>query len=420
MSATPPTRPKSKYNLYGDDFRRDPYCLYAQMRKEDPVWRRLTSDGQTAIWLVTRYEDGIAILRDHKRFVKNLRNTRAPAELAAMPPDPPQIQLLSNHMLHLDGVDHTRLRSLVNQAFTAKVVEEMEPRVRAIANELLDKVEPQGHMDLIHDYALPLPIIVIAELLGIPAKDQHLFHRWSRAFVTPSPNAQASEKKLAKTGRQMQEFTDYFRKIFAQRAKIPQPDLITSLLQVEEDGDRLTESDLLSMLVLLIVTGHETAVNLIGNGILALLRHPEQLAKLKQNPALIDSAIEEIVRYDCPVERATIRYAAEETTIHGQMIARGDIVYVVLGSLNRDPAQFADPDSFDIERKENKHLGFGIGPHYCLGAPLGRLEGRVGIDTLLQRFPDIELTVPPEELKWRAIPIMRGMQQMPLRWRCEE
>lgn len=420
MSATAAATPKSKYNLYGDDFRRDPYCIYAQMRQHDPVWRRLTSDGQTAIWLITRYEDGIKILRDHKRFVKNLRNTRTPDELTAMPPDPPQIQLLSNHMLHLDGADHTRLRSLVNQAFTAKVVEEMEPRVRAIANELLDKVEPQGHMELIHDYALPLPIIVIAELLGIPAQDQHHFHRWSRAFVTPSPNAQASEKKLAKTGRQMQEFTDYFRQIFAQRQQDPQPDLITSLLQVEEDGDRLTESDLLSMLVLLIVTGHETAVNLIGNGMLALLNHPDQLAKLKQNPALIDSAIEEIVRYDCPVERATIRYAAEEITIHGQTIARGDIVYVVLGSLNRDPAQFPDPTTFNIERSDNKHLGFGIGPHYCLGAPLGRLEGRVGITELLRRFPDIELSLPPDELKWRAIPIMRGLQQMPLHWSHKE
>lgn len=417
MSASQTTKLQPKYRLSGDDYLRNPYTVFAQMREHDPVWQRFTSDGETPVWLITRYEDGIAILRDHKRFVKNFRNTRTPAELAQIPPDPPQIQLLSNHMLHLDGADHARLRGLVNQAFTAKVVEEMEPRVQAIANELLYAVEPSGQMELIHDYALALPIIVIAELLGIPAKDHHLFHHWSRAFVTPSSNARASQKKLAKTGQRMQEFTDYFRQIFEKRRREPQPDLISSLLQVEENGNRLTESDLLSMLILLIVTGHETAVNLIGNGVLALLQHPDQLAKLKQDPALIDSTIEEIVRYDCPVERATVRYAAEDVTLHGHTIARGDIVYVVLGSLNRDPCHFADPDTFDIARADNKHLGFGMGPHYCLGAPLGRLEGRVGITTLFDRFPDLKLSVPPSELKWRAIPIMRGVQQIPLQLR---
>jgi cytochrome P450 len=319
-------------------------------------------------------------------------------------------------MLNLDPPDHTRLRTLVNKAFTTNAVQGLTARVQAIADGLLDRVQTRGRMDLIEEYAFPLPMTVIAELLGIPARDRERFRRWSDAFVTPSVNLQRNAKKYAKTHRLMADFTGYLREIFAERRRHPRADLISQLLQVEEAGDRLREDELFSMMILLIVAGHETVVNLIGNGVLALLQHPAQWALLQAQPALIGSAVEEMIRYDGPVERATMRFAACDLALDGHTLRRGDAVSLVLAAADRDPAHFPQPDQFEITRTNNRHLGFGLGIHYCLGATLARLESEIAINTLLRRMPNLHLAVPVETLRWRGIPILRGVEHLPVRW----
>ena len=404
-----------QYDLFGPEFKADPYPTYKALRSEQPLCRRVNADGK-AIWFVTRYADVAAILRDHTRFVKNVQQTMTPAERAALPPTPELIHLLSNHMLNLDPPDHTRLRSLVSKAFTATVVNRMAERIQRMADALVDKVQARSAMDLIDDFAYPLPINVIADLLGIPLRDQGRFRQWSQAFVTPSVNVLRNTKKAQKAKRLMEDFTGYMGALFAQRRAQPQADLISALLQTEEAGDKLREEELFSMLILLIVAGHETVVDLISNGVLALLQHPDQLQLLQQQPARLDAAIEEIVRYDGPVERATVRFAAQDVAMDGHLIQRGDAVNLILAAADRDPAQFANPDQFEIDRANNRHLGFGLGVHYCLGAPLGRLEGKIAISTLFRRLPNLRLAVPLDTLRWRKVPILRGLQHMPVVW----
>lgn len=406
-----------KYDLFGPDFKSNPYPTYATLRAEAPLYRRVAADGKTAICFLTRYDDVTAFLRDHKRFVKNINNTLSPEERAQQPPSPPLLRLLGNHMLNLDPPDHTRLRALVNKAFTGQIVTQLEPRIQVIADQLLDRVQPQGAMDLIEDFAFPLPMIVIAELLGIPSRDRLRFRTWSTAFVTPSTNLQRSANKLAKASQVMTDFTRYMRQVFAERRQEPRNDLISRLLQAEENGDTLSEEELFSMMILLIVAGHETTVNLIGNGMLALLQNPEQQALLHAQPALLPAAIEEMIRYDGPVERATMRFAAEDVLFEGKLIHRGDAVSLVLAGADHDPAHFTCPECFDITRENNRHLGFGLGIHYCLGSALARVEGQIAINTLLQRFPTLRLTTPVAQLKWRKIPIMRGLHHLPVQWR---
>jgi cytochrome P450 len=406
--------------LFGQKFRADPYPTYAQMRAKMPVCGRTNPHDGTTTWFVTRYDDVVSVLRDHKRFVKNYRNSLTSAEQEALAPDPPMLRLVSNHMLNMDPPDHTRLRALVNKAFTTSMVEQLETRMQQIADELIDKVIERGQMDLIHDYAFPLPVIVIAEMLGVPTRDRGRFRNWSHAIVTPTPNAERTAQKLAKTRQLMEDFIAYLRKISAQRRQKPGDDLLTSLLLAEDAGDRLSEDELFSMVLLLIVVGHETSVNLIGNGLLSLFKHPDQMALLQQKsgqePNLLPLAVEEMLRYDCPVERAPMRFAAEDVRIGDQLIRRGDSVSLVLGSANRDETIFDRPDTFDIQRSPNKHLAFGLGVHYCLGAPLARLEGRVAVETLLRRLPNIQLAMPVEKLRWGTNPIMRGVHRMPVKW----
>lgn len=401
---------KQKYNLYGEVFKAEPFATYAQMRAEDPVCLEHGLEGM--IWFVTRRNEVETVLRDHRRFVKDWRNTRTPEELAQIPPEPPLSRLLNRHMLNIDGADHTRLRGLVNKAFTARMVHNLRGRVQGIADGLLDKVQARGQMDLIDEYAFPLPIVVISDLLGIPSEDRDSFRLWSNTFIAPT----FSEEEWRRAEKLMIEFTDYLRRIFEQRRAEPRNDLITGLIQAEEAGDTLSEDELFAMVILLIVAGHETTVNLIGNGTLALLRHPEQLAKLKENPSLIESAVEELLRYDGPVDRATMRFAAEDVELGGQLIRRGEAVSVALTSANRDGAHFAHPDALDITREDNRHLAFGFGIHYCVGAPLARMEGQIAINTLVQRLPNLRLTVPVAALRWGTVPIIRGMQHMPVAW----
>ncbi len=267
-----------------------------------------------------------------------------------------------------------------------------------------------GGADLIRDYALPLPATIIAELLGVPVQDRHAFHRGTDAIVSAAASSWAMFRAIPSAWLLIR----YIRKLIKKRRADPRDDLISALAQSEEGGDRLSEDELFAMVFLLLAAGHETTVNLIGNGTLALLEHPDQMEKLRSNPALIKSAVEELLRYTSPVEIATERYAREDVSLAGSTIPRGEMVYAVIASANRDERQFAEPDALEIAREPNKHLAFGLGPHFCLGAPLARLEGQIAIATLLRRIPDLRLAVAPNELRWRRGLLLRGLESLPV------
>lgn len=402
----------TEYTLYGPELKADPFSTYARMRQEAPVYYHADAQGSSGIWFVTRHAEAEAVLRDHKRFVKSWRSTLPEEERAKLSPEPPLMRLLNNHMLNLDGADHTRLRALVNKAFTTRMVNGLAGRIQAMADELVDAVIARGEMDLIDEYAFPLPIVVICEMLGIPAADRQQFRIWSNAFLAPTFTEEAWQETL----RLMTDFTEYLRAFFAERRQRPQDDLVSALIRAEAEGEQLSEDELFSMVILLIVAGHETTVNLIGNGMRSLLLHPQQLAQLRENPALIDTAVEELLRYDGPVERSTTRFAAEDVELNGQLIRRSQAVEVVLSSANRDECQHARADTLDITRQPNRHLAFGMGIHYCVGAPLARMEGAIAINTLIQRLPGLRLAAPAHTLEWGTVPLLRGMRHMPIAW----
>jgi cytochrome P450 len=378
------------------------------MRERDPVFCQPGIDGTTPIWFVTRYDEAVTVLLDDERFVRDPWLAFSPAELAGSVVE--GFEFIESHMLNKDGDDHRRLRRLVTKAFTPRMVEQLRPRIQEIADTLIDAVEASGEMDLVEQFAFPLPITVIAELLGVPAADRDRFRVWSDALVTPalSPDEVASLKQL------MDDFVAYLRELFDRRRAEPADDLITALLQAEDSGDTLNERELFSMVVLLITAGHETTVGLIANAALALIRHPDWIPELERDSGRV---IEEVLRYDGPVERTLNRWAAEDVTLAGQTIRRGELVIVVLGAADRDPARFAHPDSFDPERESDaRHIAFGRGSHYCLGAPLARLEGEIAVSTLFRRLPGLRLAVPDEELRWRPVPIFRSVASLPVAW----
>jgi cytochrome P450 len=401
-------------DLFSPDFKANPYPAYAHLRSTAPIHRVTLPDGR-AMWLVTRYEDVAAVFKD-KRFVKDWRNAVTPEQLAQIPPIPEVMKPLSRNMLDTDPPDHERLRALVSKAFTPRLIELMRPRVQAIADALLDAVEDKGEMDLIDDYAFPLPITVIAELLGVPVEDRNKFREWSDAAVSGDATQEYVEKILIP---HMLAFTDYLRALFDEKRKNPRDDLISALVRAEEAGDKLSEDELLAMVFLLLIAGHETTVNLIGNGMLALLQHPDELQRLKDDPSLTKPAIEELLRYDGPVETSTERFAREDVAIGGTVIPRGEMVMVVIASADHDPERFPDPEALDITRQDNKHLAFGKGIHFCLGAPLARMEGQIAINTLLRRMPDMRLKDSPESLTWRPGLVLRGLKGLPIEFRNE-
>ena len=398
-----------RVDLLDPAFKANPYPTYAELRSTAPVHRVELPDG-LGIWLITRYDDVLAVLKD-ERFVKDWRKVLTSEQLAQVPPIPPVMEALSRNMLDMDPPDHQRLRSLVSKAFTPRLIERLRPRVQAIADGLLDAVQDRGEMDLIDDYAFPLPITVIAELLGVPAEDRDSFREWSDAAVSGNTTQEHLDKVLIP---HMQAFTDYLHALFEEKRKNPKDDLVSALLRAEEAGDKLSEDELLGMVFLLLVAGHETTVNLIGNGVLALLQHPDQLQKLKDDPSLIKPAVEELLRYDGPVETSTERFAREDVRIGETVIPRGEMVLVVLAAADHDPERFADPDELDITRVDNRHLAFGKGIHHCLGAPLARMEGQIAISTLLARMPDLRLKGSPESLSWRPGLTLRGLRGLPL------
>ncbi|MED1221325.1 cytochrome P450 [Bacillus paralicheniformis] len=397
----------SEIELSSAAFKHNAYDFYKNTRGSRPVYPVSMGDLGEG-WLITRYEDAVHILKD-ARMKKNYENVFTEEELenfSALENEEP----LSKHMLNSDPPDHGRLRSLVQKAFTPRMVLQLENRIQKIADSLLDQAEPNHSMNLVEDYAFPLPIIVISEMLGIPVEDRQKFRVWSQAIIDFSDTPESLEEYKHKIG----EFAEYLEYLVRKKREEPAEDLLSSLIQAESEGTRLSIEELYSTIMLLIVAGHETTVNLITNMTFALLNHPDQLEKLRQNPDLIDSAIEEALRFYSPVELTTLRWAAEPFTLHGQEIKRKDVIIVSLASANRDDTVFPNADHFDIERKDNRHLAFGHGSHFCLGAPLARLEAKIAIQTLLRRFEHIEIKGEREQIKWKGNFLMRALEELPL------
>ncbi len=403
-----------RYDLYSHDFRLTTHETYARMRGESPVHLQPGLDGETPIWFVTRYDDVVSVLTDNRRFVVDPKLALTADELRALEEgsELPNDERVNTNLLGMDGDDHRRVRQLVTKAFTPRMVEQLRPRIREIADELIDRVADRGQMELVDDFAFPLPITVIAELLGIPVEDQDRFRMWSNTFVLPPMTEELREQAR----RHTDEFIEYLDDLFARRRAEPTDDLLSALVQAEEQGDRLSENELYSMAILLIVAGHETTVSLITNATLALLSNPDQVAELHADSSLMPTAVEELLRYDSPVERPITRWAAEDVELRGHTIRRGELVVAIIGSANRDEAQFPRADQLDLARDDNKHVGFGRGPHYCLGAPLARLETEIALTTLLERLPNLRLAIADDDLYWRPIPIFRSLASLPVEW----
>jgi cytochrome P450 PksS len=396
----------AEFDLWSPQHRANPFPLYARLRREAPVSRHMEPDRKVPVWLVTRYKDAVEVLR-HPRLVKDPRALTDEARSRYFRLE--ELSPLSQHMLSADPPNHTRLRSLVSKVFTPRRVEELRPRIEAICQQLLDTAQPQGSVDLLDAYAFPVPITVIAELLGVPLEDQHQFREWTGALVNPRGHGGVEGQR--KAGMQ---FITYFQELIARRRGDPRDDLLSGLMAVEEQGDRLNPLELVAMLFLLLLAGHETTVNLIGNGMWALLKHPEQFERLRADPSLIDSAVEEMLRYASPVETSTSRFTVEELELFGQRIPAGELVSASLLSANHDPEQFPEPERFDITREPNRHIAFGFGSHFCLGAPLARLEATLAINALLARLPRLCFATDPATLQWRESALIRGLKQFPV------
>ena len=389
------------FNPLLPEFHADPYPFYRRLREEDPVHQ-----SPLGFWVLTRYEDCVMALRD-PRFGRE-----AFAQLlTAVYGDGTETGSLPRSMLFRDPPDHTRLRALVSKAFTPRVIDQMREHIQEIVDHLLDRVQASGEMDVIGDLAYPLPVRVICEMLGVPLGDHEAIREWS-ADIARSLDAIGlpSDASIVERGRVARRaIGDYFRALVPRRRGNPQNDLLTGLIAAEEQGDKLSEGEVIAMCVLLFIAGHETTVNLIGNGLLALLRHPDQLALLRQDLALVPGAVEELLRYDSPVQR-TARMTTEEVEIGGRRIAKGAMVVTAIGAANRDPAQFTDPDRLDVTRRDVRHVSFGYGIHFCLGAPLARVEGQIALGTLLRRAPRLALA--ETEPEWRESSVLRGLKRL--------
>ncbi|MCA6094554.1 cytochrome P450 [Streptomyces sp. SCA3-4] len=381
----------------GADFATDPHSLYAHLREQGPVHRIRTPDDRDA-WLIVGHAEARAALTD-PRLSNDLRNSAGW--------DGDGGYAIGLNMLQTDPPDHTRLRRLVAKEFSPQRIASMRPRIERIADELLDALLPAGRADLVEDYALPLPLTVICELLGVPAADRAAFRDWSDEMVQPSSPEAAAAAAEAMTG--------YLGALVEAKRNAPEEDLLSALARSGDD-DVLSPAELLGMAFVLLVAGHETTVNLISSGAHALLRHPDQLAALRADWSLLDGAVEEVLRYDCPVERAAYRYTTAPVDFGGTTVPAREAVIVVLAAAARDPRQFADPDTFDIRRDARGHLAFGHGVHHCIGAPLARMEASIALKALLQRCPDLAFDCDPGRLTWRPSLALRGLLALPVRY----
>jgi cytochrome P450 PksS len=395
-------------DIASPEFKKNPYPYYARLRAESPV-AQIELKGQR-YWLLTRYADVAAALKDD-RFRKNAYQTLSPEAIRKkLPWIPKFLQPLRTNMLDVDPPDHTRLRALVSKAFTPRFVEQLRARIEAQAAELVDRIRRRGQAELIGDFALPIPLNVIADMLGVPERERLAFRSWSDKMVSVTTGLEALTALPA-----MWRFLRYVRGLARRARGSTAEDMIAALVRVEEAGDRLSEDELAAMVFLLLVAGYETTVNLIGTGTLTLLQHPEQLERLRADPELIKPAVEELLRFCSPVDMATVRFTSEDATYGGVTIPKGEVVGAVIGSANRDEEHFKDPDRLDLGRDPNRHLAFGHGIHYCLGAPLARLEAQIALTALFDRGTHLKLATPAESLRWRRSPILRGLKALPLR-----
>ena len=394
------------FNPFDPATRADPYPTYRRLREQDPVHRN-----PIGIWVLSRYSDIEPILRDPS-FSSDLRKAKDLPLMSHVDDVDDRLERRSRVMLFTDPPDHTRLRGLVNKAFTPRTVDRLRPRAQQIVDEILDRVEGDGGMDLIGDLAYPLPVIVIAEMLGVPAEDRDTFRQWSTDMAR-SLDPFLPPEVVGRIERSGEAFFEYFGRLIADRRAHPGDDLLSALVAAEEAGDRLSEDELLATCILLLVAGHETTMNLIGNGMLGLFRHPAEMERLRAEPDLIPNAIEEMLRYDGTVQ-LTGRTATVDTEVAGVTIREGEISILLLGSANHDPARFAEPDRLDVGRRDVRHLGFGGGAHYCLGAPLARMEAGIAFAELLRRLPN--LTPATEAFQWRENIVLRGLQELPIAW----
>ncbi|WP_310718976.1 cytochrome P450 family protein [Streptomyces lydicus] len=387
---------------YGEDFTANPYKYYAKLRAQGPVHRVRVPNGPD-VWLVVGHEAVRGALTDPRLS----KDWRASGQLG---PAGEESALFTN-MLDADPPHHTRLRKLVAKEFTARRVEALRPRVQQITDELLDAMlaAPDGRADLVETLAFPLPMTVICELIGVPAMDREAFRGWSNELVAPTGEEAAYAATVA--------MSDYLVGLIEARRKDPGEGLLSDLIRTsDEDGDQLSREELVGTAFLLLVAGHETTVSLLSNGVRALLQHPAQLAALRADFSLLDNAVEEMLRYDGPVETATWRFSSEPVEIGGTLIPAGETILVALASASRDPERYSAADDFDITRDARGHAAFGHGIHFCLGAPLARLEARVALRSLLERCPDLALDVDPGALTWRTGMLIRGTEQLPVRW----
>jgi cytochrome P450 len=399
------TNKLSLMDVLQPEYTANPYLLYRRLREHDPIYW----DEAAQSWVLTRHSDVVAILRDSR-----LSAERFMLDTSWLPEDMketlgPPIHALTRQMLFRDPPDHTRLRGLVSKAFTPRVLEAMRPRIQGIVDELLDAVQGDGGMEVVQAFAFPLPAIVIAQMLGVPSEDREQFVQWTHDFGSLLSGVNLELQDVIRALYGVSEFMDYFRDIIRQRRTAPKDDLMQAMIAAEEQGDRLSEEELLGNCVLLLAAGHGTTTHLISNGLLALLHNPDQMRALKDDPGLIASAVQELLRYDSPVQ-ATSRLAKEDMTIGDKRVQAGQDVLMCLGAANHDPAVFVSPDRLDLRRQENRHVAFGHGIHYCLGAPLARIEGEIAFNTLLRRLPNPRLTTEAPERMPNLV--FRGLQSL--------
>jgi pimeloyl-[acyl-carrier protein] synthase len=390
-------------DLSNASFRANPYPFYKRVRETDPLhWNA------PGAWLVTRYADAVTLLR-HPAIGHTDGRTKEYTEYLIQQGRLSPVELLLSHwILSKNPPDHTRLRNLVSRAFTPAVVEGLRPRIQQIVDDLLNQT--QERFDLIADFAYPLPVMVIAEMLGVPLDDRTRFKDWSQDLFGAFDIVSSAEAQKRGSDA-IQKFIDYFRELIIERRKNLQSDLLSALIAVHDEGDKLNEYELIANCILLFIAGHETTMNLIGNGMLALLHHPGEFKKLHDNPDLIISAVEELLRYESPVQFYG-RAVREDLDFEGKQLRKGQTIFILPGALNRDPEQFADPDTLNIERQDNRHLAFGYGIHFCLGAPLARVEGQIAINALVQRMPQLKLQ--SDDVVWRDTLAVRGLKTLPV------
>jgi cytochrome P450 len=389
-----------RFNPYHSRYAIDPYPSYRRLRDEAPVYLHPVFRA----WVLSRYDDVVSVLKEPRVSVQrgagNLPDFANPFK--SLSPD--FLRVIESTLLMIDPPDHTRVRNLVNRAFTPRVVEALRPRIAEVVESVLEPLGACGEIDLVRDFAVPVPLIVIAEMLGIPSADRAEFKRWSHE-LSGLLDPVSAEFSLSEVESTFAEMDAYFQRLFEERRQHPREDLVSRLVAIEDEGDRLSSSELLAAVALILGAGHETTTNLISNAMVALLRNPGERKRFQDDPAIAATAVDEFLRYDSPVQ-ATDRIVAEEFEVAGQRFKPGRFVLLLLGSANRDPRHFDEPDRLDLGRSENRHLSFSQGVHFCLGAQLARAEAEIALTSLLRRFPDLDGN--PDSCSWRRSVVLRG------------